>query len=189
MLLMTTTAHFDLVARRSYRTSPSGSPYIFYKGKPLPVASVEDANFFRAQPEVFVEVDSEGNYLVEETHAASAKSYRRFREANLEIPTNAEQLLNESFKSPAIREPVDTRSLIEMAEKDAEGADMNLEHVKREEKAAAVAVQEKPSVPKVTKQIKQKVITDGKFRCTTCGQGFDNKQKLAAHIEDHEEED
>jgi hypothetical protein len=84
-------AYFDLLYMRSYKTAgPSREQLYFVKGQPVQVSDV-DINYYKAQPEIFIQVDEKGERVVQEVVVTENRTYKRFREQNI-LPEDAEEL-------------------------------------------------------------------------------------------------
>jgi hypothetical protein len=114
---------FDLRNMRSYKTTGyyGEKVYVFKKGTPVTVDSPEDAQHFRNQPEIFVEINQQGfpvAYNSVRNH--ENRTYKRFRQENI-VPHDPEELLRQAYEQSVVarQSGVDVNKLLEIASEDS----------------------------------------------------------------------
>lgn len=184
-------AYFDLKEFRSYMIKTKNGKYHFKKGEPLKVENQEDIDRFRNETPL-IEVDKNGNPVIENNNSTIiSREYRRFRQANLQIPDDPENLLRKVYEEAAREREtkgVDVSKLLEEVNKDALNKEVepevtpqpNAELIKEEK-----AVKDKRIQEATTQKKKKKKATE----CELCGRNFRSKAELEKHLADHEEEE
>lgn len=185
--------YFDLKNQRSYRTAgATGKLYLFKKGTPTPVSSMDDILKFKGHKDIFIVVDKEGNQIVDHAPTQSVpKSYSSFKKSSL--PKDPEDLLADAFKQAVEKrkEGVDVNKLLEEAKNDLSKddkvseklMDMEQNSVEIEDEQEELKLQSPEK--SVTKIKKSKSDTE----CELCSRKFKTKKELDKHLEDHEDED
>lgn len=180
-------AFFDLKYVRSYKTAgASGDAYYFRKGEAKEVVNEADAAKFRAQPEIFLEVNRDGSPVVYVAPAREERTYKRFRELNLDLDS-AEALLEKVHQEAAANpRKVDVNELLKAANEDS----MVVGEKKVEAEVVDVTPKEMGTIvsddlPKRTSgSTRAKKVANA---CDKCGRKFKSKDELEKHLLDHEE--
>jgi hypothetical protein len=174
-------AYFDLLHMRSYKTSgKTGQIFYFRQGTPVQIDDSGDIEKFRAQPEIFKEVDLDGNLVVPVVKPSEERTYKRFRAQNIFIE-DAEDLLNkvhqEAVKNPPKR---DINALLQAANEDA----IIPATVKDVTKEGTIMSDDLPKRPTGSAK-KTKVAANA---CPKCSRKFKSSEELKRHLADHDGE-
>ena len=173
-------AYFDLLYMRSYKTAgPSKEQKYYQKGKPVEITDEADIAFLQGQPEIFIQVDDQGNRVMPEAKTTENRTYKRFREQNL-LFEDAEDLLNKVHEQAKTAPPRNVNHLLEAVNADA----IIPAEVKDVTKEGTIVSDDLPKGPTGSAK-KTKVAANA---CPKFSRKFKSSEELEQHLADHDGE-